>query len=343
MTIEHSYDDELTRARVVAQHRDRYIVRDSAGDHDAILAGRYRHRITSAQDIPAVGDWVETTLGGTAESARQIRELLPRRSTFCRKTAGAVSEAQIVAANVDLAIVATALPHDVNLRRIERYLALAWESGATPLVILTKADLVDDVALSLGEVRAIAPGVDVLALSTVTGSGVEELQSRLTRGITAVILGSSGVGKSTLVNALLGAEHQRTSEVRDDGGGRHTTTHRELIELPGGASLIDTPGMREVQLWTADDGLESAFNDIATLASECRFGDCAHATEPGCAVRAAVDRGEISAERLESWYSLRRELAYLERRKDAAASAAARDHTKSLMRALRTRLREKYE
>jgi ribosome biogenesis GTPase / thiamine phosphate phosphatase len=343
MTIDRSRAEPLARARVVAQHRGRYVVRDATGDHDAILSGSYRHRAVSAEETPAVGDWVETTLPDPNESVRQIRGLVPRTSAFLRKMPGTATEAQVIAANVDLAIVATALPHDVSLRRIERYLALAWESGAMPLVVLTKADLVDDVAPSLGSVRAVAPGVDVMALSTITGDGVAELRGRLGAGTTAVILGSSGVGKSTLVNALVGTEHQRTAEVRGNGTGRHTTTHRELIDLPGGGSLIDTPGMREVQLWATDDGLETAFDDIATVARECRFHDCSHGAEPGCAVQSAVSSGALSEERLDSWRALGRELAYLERRRDAAATAAARQHTKSLIRALRARLRDKYE
>lgn len=307
-----------------------------------MLSGRLRHAAASPDDLPAVGDWIEST-DGSDGSVRQIRILLPRRGAIRRKTAGSATTPQVVAANVDVAIIATALPHDVNPRRTERYLTLAWESGATPIVVLTKADLVDDAAPAIGELRAIAPGVDVLVLSVVQGTGLDELRARLVAGTTAVIIGSSGVGKSTLINPLLGREQQRTSVVRDDGAGRHTTTHRELIELPNGAAVIDTPGMRELQLWTADDGLNAAFDDITRAAAACRFRDCRHEREPGCAVRDAVDRGRLSADRLESWKSLRRELAYLERRQDAAAAAQSRDHAKSLTRLLRARLQDKYD
>ena len=334
-------DSSQSTHRVVAQFRDRYVVRDESGvDRDAVLSGRFRHQVTTGEDLPAVGDWVAAT---GEDGILQIRAVLPRRGAFRRKVAGETTEVQIVAANVDLAIIAMALPGDVNLRRTERYLTLAWESGATPLVLLTKSDLVENPDAEVSSVRTVAPGVDVLAISTMTGAGVDALRARLQPGITAVLLGSSGVGKSTLVNALLGADRQRTAEVRDDGAGRHTTTHRELLELPGGASLIDTPGMRELQLWSASDGFESAFDDITSLAGECRFRDCAHESEPGCAVRAAIERGRLDESRLRSWHDLRRELAYLERKQDAAAAAAAHSQTKSVTRLLRDRLKEKYD
>jgi len=334
-------DSSEPTVRVVAQFRDRYVVRDESGaDRDAVLSGRFRHQVTTGEDLPAVGDWVDVSEG---DGILHIRTVHPRRGAFRRKVAGDTTQVQIVAANVDLAIIATALPGDVNLRRIERYLTLAWESGATPLVVLTKCDLVENPNAEVASVRTVAPGVDVLAISTMTGAGLSEIRALFQPGITAVLLGSSGVGKSTLVNALLGAERQRTADVRDDGAGRHTTTHRELLELPGGALLIDTPGMRELQLWSASDGFESAFDDIASLAAECRFRDCAHDTEPGCAVRAAVERGSLDESRLASWHDLRRELAYLERKQDAAAAAAMLGQTKSVTRLLRDRLKEKYD
>jgi ribosome biogenesis GTPase len=343
MTIDPSDDAILQMARVVSQHRDRYVVRLSSVDVTARLPGRARHTIASAEELPAVGDWVRVTTASGDPPVAIIRDVLPRRSAFRRKTAGNVTAAQVVAANVDIAFIAGALPHDVNLRRIERYLALAWESGATPVVLLTKADLVDAPDAFIRDARSVAVGVDVYAVSAVTGMGIDAVVEMLSANITAVLLGSSGAGKSTLVNALLGEARQRTADVRSDGAGRHTTTHRQLIDLPSGASLIDTPGMRELQLWSAADGLDEAFRDIASLAVECRFRDCAHATEPGCAVLAAVARGALDARRLENWRELGRELAYLERRQDAAAAASARAHAKSMQHALRTRLRDKYD
>jgi ribosome biogenesis GTPase / thiamine phosphate phosphatase len=338
------HDPSQRTVRVVAQHRDRYVVRDESGtDRDAVLSGRLRHEVTTGEDLPAVGDWVIVSGAGDEDGVFQIRSLMPRRGAFRRKAAGDTTDVQIVAANVDLAIIATALPGDVNLRRIERYLTLAWESGAVPLVILTKADLVDDPELAIADVHTVAPGVDVLAISTLTGEGVDELRSRLQPGTTAVLIGSSGVGKSTLVNALLGEDRLRTGAVRDDGAGRHTTTHRELLELPGGASLIDTPGMRELQLWSSAEGFDAAFDDITALATECRFRDCVHDSEPGCAVRGAVELGALEESRLTSWHDLRRELAYLDRKQDAAAAAAMLSGTKSVTRLLRDRLKEKYD
>lgn len=326
-------------ARVIAEHRDRYVVHAARGERAAVLAGRLRHQSRSREDLPATGDWVAV---GEGEGTASIHAVLPRRGLFRRKAAGDATEAQVLAANVDVALIAAALPDDVNARRIERYLALAWESGALPVVLLTKADLVDDVDSAFRGVRTIAPGVDVAAVSALTGVGVDALARWLQPGRTAVLLGSSGVGKSTLTNLLLGEDALRTGAVREDGKGRHTTTHRQLVRLRNGALLIDTPGMRELQLWSADAGLESAFADVEALAARCRFGDCAHQSEPGCAVRAVAESGLLDPARLESWRRLRRELHWLEIRQDEAAAATERARVKSLHRALRAHTRGKY-
>ena len=337
------YVGEMMAARVVAEHRDRYVIAGGpAGDVAAVLAGRLRHEARSREELPAVGDWVAASVAVSTDDLSSIHAVLPRRGAFVRKVAGDETAAQVVAANVDVAFIVTALPDDVNPRRLERYLALAWESGALPVVVLTKTDLADDVARHVTAVQALAPAVDVVALSSVTGDGVGALDRLLVPGGTAVLLGPSGAGKSTLVNRLLGADHLRTAEVREDGKGRHTTTHRELVRLRSGALLIDTPGMRELQLWDADAGLGAAFADIHALAAACRFRDCRHEAEPWCAVRAAVADGRIPAERLEHWRQLERELAYLARRQDELAAAASRSHAKSMERLVRERLREKY-
>ena len=334
-------------ARVVAEHRDRYLVALDGAARPAVLAGRLRRLAERDLELrPAVGDWVEVAEPSPgADGPLVVGGVRPRRSAIRRKSAGDAAVAQVVAANVDVALVLTAVPGDLSARRLERYLTLVWESGALPVVVLTKADLADDLDAALADARRAAPGADVVALSAATGAGVAQLDRWLARGVTAVLLGSSGVGKSTLANRLAGAERLRTGAVRGDGRGRHTTTHRELIELPGGASLVDTPGLREVQLWAeaGEDaaGLAAAFADVAALAAGCRFADCAHEAEPGCAVRAAVADGRLDGRRLDAWHALRRELAWLEQRRDARAAAERRAGERSAARALRAVVRRK--
>ena len=333
--------DTVLPVRVVAEHRGRYVVAGEGEEFSAVLGGRARHVANSREELPAVGDWTGVSRG-TDDGTAIVRFVVPRRSAFVRKIAGSVTEAQVVAANVDVALITTALPGDLNTRRLERYLTLAWESGATPVVVLTKSDLSDDVEGSVAQAGLAAPGAEIVAVSAVTGDGIDHLTSYLAPGRTAVLLGSSGVGKSTLVNGLLGLERQRTSAITSEGRGRHTTTHRELIRLASGALLIDTPGMRELQLWSANDGLETAFADLDAYAERCRYRDCVHDAEPDCAVRAAVESGDLPEARLEHWHHLRRELAYLARKQDELATAEQRGRVKSLTRGLRNRLREKY-
>ena len=332
--------NEIEPARVVAEHRERYTVATSDGEVSAVLGGRARHVASGREDLPAVGDWVGVSRGDDGTAV--VRFVVSRRSAFVRKAAGSVTDAQVVASNVDVALIATALPGDLSTRRLERYLTLAWESGATPMVLLTKSDLSDSVDAALAQAALAAPGAEVISLSAVTGDGIDVLAAHLQPGHTAVLIGSSGVGKSTLVNRLLGAEHQRTAAVTTVGKGRHTTTRRELVRLANGALLIDTPGMRELQLWTADDGLDSTFADLEEYAASCRFRDCVHDEEPGCAVREAVDAGNLSAARLEHWHALRRELAWLARKQDARAMAEERNRVKSIMRGARQWIRKKY-
>jgi ribosome biogenesis GTPase len=327
-------------ARIVAEHRGRYVVDDGGGERPATLAGRLRHHVRAREHLPAVGDWA--ALGAGEDGAAAIHAVLARRGAFLRKAAGEATEAQVLAANVDVALIATALLADLSERRIERYLALAWESGAVPVVVLTKADLAEDVDAAVRAVRIVAPGADVVAVSSVSGAGVDALARWLRPGRTAVLLGSSGVGKSTLANRLTGGEVMRTGGVREDGKGRHTTTHRQLVKLAGGALLIDTPGMRELQLWTADAGLDAAFADVEALAARCRFGDCVHDAEPGCAVRAAAESGALDPERLASWHRLRRELAWLATRQDEAAAAQEKARVRTIHREQRAHHRRKY-
>jgi ribosome biogenesis GTPase len=301
-------DPGLSPGRVVAVHRGAFDVRTAHGTVRASLPGRLLHE---GIDV-ATGDWV-----GLAGS--QIRSVLPRRSAIVRSAAGRTSESQTLAANVDIAFVVSSLGPDLEPRRIERYLVTIWESGAMPEVVLTKADRFDDPWPLVAEVEAVAVGVPVHVVSGVTGQGCDELRARLQAGTTAVLLGSSGVGKSTLVNRFVGHELMAVKETRaDDDEGRHTTTHRALILLPGGGIVIDTPGLRELQLWDGGAGaVEEAFSDIDELTSACRFNDCSHNTEPDCAVQAALLSGALSRERHASWLKLQRELRAIALRADA--------------------------
>jgi ribosome biogenesis GTPase len=322
----------LVPARVVAQHRSHYVVSNGEVEHRAVLQGALRAGLDASPDVPVVGDWV--AIRGTS-SPTIIEALLARHSAFVRQRAGLAIAAQVVAANIDVALIATAVIGDLNPRRLERYVTVAWESGALPLVLLTKVDLVaaDELAEARSKVNAAAPGVEVLALSTLTGEGLDALGRVLVPARTAVLVGSSGVGKSSLVNTLLGGSRLATASVRADGRGRHTTTHRELVRLESGALLIDTPGMRELQLWSDGDGLAASFADVDALAAGCRFRDCAHGSEPGCAVRAAVEAGSLELERLESYFKLRREIERHVRLSDPRATAEANRRLRAMHRA----------
>jgi ribosome biogenesis GTPase len=304
-------------ARVIKQSRDRSTLVTPLGEMAGEVSGRFRHQAASPADFPVVGDWaaIEPAGGGPA----LIHAVLPRRSSFTRKVAGEVVEAQVAAANVDTVFLVSGLDGDFNLRRIERYLTTAWGSGAEPVIVLNKADLRPDLAEVVVEVEKIAPGVPVVAASALDEGGRNDLEPYLVPGKTVALLGSSGVGKSTLINSLLGEERFPTAPVSDAeaGRGRHTTTARELVRLPGGALLIDTPGMRELQLWADEESLDAAFDDIDRLAARCRFPDCRHETEPGCAVLAAVEAGALDSRRLASYQKLRRELGFMELKKDA--------------------------
>jgi ribosome biogenesis GTPase len=301
--------DNCIPGRVSAQHRGEYDVLVERGELRAHVAGRLRHEASSGADLPAVGDWV-------ALRDETIHAVLSRRTAFLRKVAWSQTEAQVLAANLDSVFVVTSLDDDFSVRRLERYLTLAWESGASPAVVLTKADLCDDPLALLLEAEQVALGVPAHVVSNVTGEGIDELTPYLAPAKTIALLGSSGVGKSTLANRLLGGEVQATKELAGDGTGRHTTTARELLRLPGGALLVDTPGLREIQLWDADEGIQEAFADIDELIVDCRFNDCAHMREPGCAVQAAIDEGRLPRERLQSYRALQRELKRLALKQD---------------------------
>ncbi len=341
----------LVPARVVAAHRDAWVVAQpgDAADTTATVSGRFRHEAFGPGDFPAVGDWVAVAASRGDGSPTIVQAVLPRRTAFMRsageeRLAGNLAAEQVLAANVDVAFVVAGLDGDFNLRRIERYLAVAWSGGATPVIVLNKADVAADVDGLRVAATAVAPGVEVHAISALNVDGVEPLRdAHLARGRTAVVLGSSGVGKSTLVNALAGEARQRTAAVReDDSRGRHTTTHRELVRLPGGSLLIDTPGIRSLGVARAGDGLDAAFADIADLALTCRFSDCRHAGEPGCAIAAALSDGTLSADRLASHRKLEREAAYVARANDPLLQAEERRKWKAIHVAVNQQMRRKY-
>ena len=324
----------LVPGRVTREHRGLYRAQAEDGEWVAELAGRLRHEARGRADLPAVGDWV--ALRRPAQGLRAtIQGVLPRRSRFARKMAGEEHDAQVAAANVDTVFLVTGLDRDYNLRRIERYLVLAWESGAQPVVLLNKADLRDDAEAACAQVEAVASGAPVHLIAARAGRGLEALVPYLQPRQTIALLGSSGAGKSTLLNRLAGTE-QATREVRkSDSRGRHTTTHRQIFVLPSGALMVDTPGMRELQLWEAESGLDAAFDDVEALAASCRFGDCAPEAEPGCAVRAAVEEGRLDAGRFASFCKLRREGARVALEQDKRARSDAIRRVRSLHRAAR--------
>ncbi len=310
-------DSSLVPARVALEHGSRYLTFTSAGEAEAVLSGRFSF---TAEDTPAVGDWVAIQPGQPA----RIVHLLQRRTWIVRQSAGRRTRAQLLAANVDKVFVVTSTGRDFNPRRVERYLVAVQGGGAEPIVVVNKADLVSDVASLVAELGAVAPGVPVLAVSALHASGLEALRVHLHAGCTVAVVGSSGVGKSTLINRLLGAEVLATGEVREvDEKGRHTTTHRQLLPVPlengAQALLVDTPGLRELQLWAQASALAGVFADIEALAAECRFRDCTHAHEPGCGVREAVARGELDEARLSSLHKLAREQAHQATRQDGWA------------------------
>jgi ribosome biogenesis GTPase len=307
--------DEVIPARIAAEHRGAYEVWSRTGAGRAQLAGRLRPELEDA-GAPGVGDWVVVSHAPGPEQTTAIQRVLTRRTVFTRGVAGRQARTQVVAANVDLVFAVCGLDADFNVRRVERYLARIWASGAEPVVVLNKSDLCDDLAGCISAVQERSVGVPIHVTSALRSQGVEALRACIREGMTAALVGSSGAGKSTLVNALLGEERMRTGDVRaSDGRGRHVTTHRQLVLLPGGGLLLDTPGMRELQLLD-EDGIDTVFADIGALASQCRYRDCRHESEPGCAVKAAVESGGLEGERLEHYHQLAREAQAYELRHD---------------------------
>lgn len=296
--------------RIIVDHNNFYGVISNEGEVVAEQSGKMLRGEVGKK--PAVGDWVVLQ---HKEDKWLVEDVLPRKSKFSRKMAGNDTLEQIVATNIDTIFIVTSLNQDFNLRRLERYLIVAWDSGATPVIILSKADLCDNAVEKIAAVEGVAPGVEVYAISSIYEEGIEQLQKYCGEGKTIALIGSSGVGKSTLLNTLAGEELLKVNVIReDDAKGKHTTTHRQLVLLPTGGLILDTPGMRELQLWQADEGIDHVFSEIQTLSESCKFSDCRHEKEPGCAVTAAIAEGIIGRERLDSYVKLKKELAFIERK-----------------------------
>ncbi len=326
--------------RVLLEHKNLYRVMTNEGELLSSLSGKFKFE-HNREAFPAVGDWVVLDQM-PGEEKGIIHEVLPRSSQFSRKMAGLTTEIQLIAVNVDFVFLVMSLNHDFNVRRLERYLLAAWDSGATPVVVLTKKDTCEDLEYYIKEVESIAFGVDIFAVSSVTGEGIDLLGNLLAAHKTGALLGSSGVGKSSLINALSGVEVMAVNDIRtDDSKGRHTTTHRELTLLPQGGLLIDTPGMREFQLWDTSEGVSASFQDIEDLALACRFRDCQHVKEPGCAIQEAIYNGTLKRERYKSYVKLMRELAHIDRKNDAIAKKAETNKWKQIAKSQRNNYKKK--
>lgn len=303
--------EDLTVARVISQEKGLYKIVAEYGEKLAEISGKFHYNVKSASDYPAVGDFVMVDWVDDNSNA-VIHTVLDRKSCFVRKAAGNAKQEQIVAANIDIAFLCMSLNNDFNLRRLERYLSIAWESGATPVIVLTKSDLCKDLDSKLIEVYEIANSVEVSVTSSLEKLGYEYILKFIEEGKTVAFIGSSGVGKSTLINRLLGEERLETNGLRNDDKGRHTTTHRELLLLPNGGIVIDTPGMREFGMWENSESIDKVFEDIEALTYECKFSNCTHNNEPGCAIQRALNSGELSLERWNSYKKLKLESSYLD-------------------------------
>lgn len=320
--------ESVSVGRICSEHKSGYKLYSEKGELTAIISGKFRNNCQTKEDFPAVGDWV---IFKQIDDNAVIQSILHRKSKFSRKVAGNQTQEQIIASNIDIAFIVCALNYDFNLRRIERYLSLIWQSGATPVVVLTKTDLCDDVQDKIDEVANVAFGVDIHAISNLSTEGIEILQDYFQENKTVVLLGSSGVGKSSLINNLAQESVMKVNELRSKmDKGRHTTTHKQMFILPKGGLIIDTPGIRELQLWDAEDGISQCFSDIEELAKFCRFSDCKHNDEPGCAVQKAIKDGLIDACRLDNYLKVQKEQEYLSNRQNQSAAKVERDKWKAI-------------
>jgi len=321
-----SNHSDLHLGRVIFESKNLYKIVAEEGELIGEIKGLINLHATGREDFPAVGDWVVMDRGSNKTGNAIIMDILERKSMIKRRVAGNRLDTQIIASNVDYIFICIALNGDFNLRRLERYLSIVWDSMATPVVILTKADLCDDVDEKISEVESIALGVDIHATSAINDIGTEIINSYLGSGKTGTFIGSSGVGKSTLINNLIGHQHLETNGLRNDDKGRHTTTHRELLSLPGGGVVIDTPGMRAIQVLDIDESINHAFEDVEALMLQCKFSDCNHHTEPGCAIKRALKTGELSESRYANYLQLKKETEYLRRKMDKKAAGEYSQH-----------------
>jgi len=320
----------LAAGRIAIENKQQYLIYTQQGELRGEVSGKLLYEARSSADLPKVGDWVVIS-AMEAEGKAIIHNILPRKSKFSRKTVGKKTDEQIIATNIDIVFIVQGLDSNFNLRRLERYLVMAYENGARPVIILNKTDLCRDYPAKIAEVKQIAFDVPILGISAKTGYGIEKMREFIKEGLTFAFIGSSGVGKSTIINKLLGQELLKIREVRQkDSKGRHTTAKREMIVLPQGGVLIDTPGMREMQLWSASEGLGDTFADIEQLGKQCHFSDCSHTQEKGCAVIAAVKAGKISEERYKSYMKLQRELKHLTVKQDQKSYLAEKERMKKL-------------